>query len=119
MTGKSMPVPAEITENVSARALRITWDDGHQSTYGYRTLRQLCPCALCVDEWTSEKRLDPARLPPDIHPRQISRVGAYALRFMWSDGHGTGIYTFSFLRSICECDACAAARAGTQAPPGC
>jgi len=111
-----MPTPAEITEDAASGTLRITWRDGHQSRYGYRMLRQRCPCALCVDEWTGEHRLDPARVAAGIHPKEVARVGAYALRFMWSDGHGTGIYTFTFLRSICECDTCAG-NAGIQTPP--
>jgi DUF971 family protein len=37
------------------------------------------------------------------------------LRFTWSDGHQTGIYTFPLLRNLCECDTCARARAA-QAP---
>ena len=28
-------------------------------------------------------------------------VGNYALKIEWSDGHGTGIYSFEYLRDIC------------------
>ena len=31
---------------------------------------------------------------------RISEVGSYALRFDWSDGHGTGLYTWPYLREI-------------------
>jgi DUF971 family protein len=109
-----MPVPVEINE-VPSGHLSIVWDDSHRSLYAYRTLRERCPCALCVDEWTGENRLDPSRVPDNIRPREIGRVGAYALRFTWSDGHLTGIYTFKLLREICECEACAQGRAA--APP--
>lgn len=117
MARKSMPTPVEVTEDPSSRTLRITWDDGHQSRYSYRMLRQHCPCALCIDEWTGEKRLDPARVSASISPKQIARVGAYALRFTWSDGHGSGIYTFTYLRSICECEACAGGGMPAAATP--
>ncbi|HLW48722.1 MAG TPA: DUF971 domain-containing protein [bacterium] len=110
-----MPIPTEIAQDPEARELRITWSDGHQSRYTYRRLRQACPCAMCVHEWTGERLLDPKRVPPDVHPKEVARVGAYALRFTWSDGHMTGIYTFPLLRNVCECDACAHARAA--APP--
>jgi DUF971 family protein len=33
------------------------------------------------------------------------------VRPYWKDGHNTGIYGLSFLRTICPCDECAAARA--------
>jgi DUF971 family protein len=96
--------------------LAIIWDDGHRGRHAYRTLRERCPCALCVDEWTGEGRLDPSKVPANIHPRESGRVGAYALRFTWSDGHQTGIYTFKYLREICECDACAPEQANVSRP---
>ena len=104
------PTPVEIVPE-PAGVLTIVWDDGHRGRHTYRTLRERCPCALCVDEWTGEGRLDPAKVPGDIHPKEVGRVGAYALKFTWSDGHLTGIYTFKFLREICECAACTQARA--------
>jgi ATP-binding protein involved in chromosome partitioning len=30
----------------------------------------------------------------------IAEVGTYALRFDWSDGHSTGIYTWEYLQEI-------------------
>lgn len=117
MARRSLPTPTEILENKGMQELRIAWSDGHVSRYGYRTLRLHCPCAVCVHEWTGEKLVDPSRVSAGIHPKEIAQVGAYALRFTWSDGHTTGIYTFASLRSLCECDACARRRADTPVPP--
>jgi DUF971 family protein len=36
----------------------------------------------------------------------VEPVGGYAVRIDWSDGHGSGIYSFDYLRSICACSAC-------------
>jgi len=90
---------------ISETELAITWGDGHVSTYPLRYLRQQCPCAVCVDEWTRERRLD-APIPHDIHILSISPVGNYAVRFDWSDGHNTGIYPFDYLRHLCQCRLC-------------
>ena len=30
----------------------------------------------------------------------IQRVGRYAIRLIWADGHKTGIYTFEFLHAL-------------------
>ena len=38
-------------------------------------------------------------------------VGRYALQFLWSDSHDTGIFTFVLLRTLCQCDEHLAARA--------
>lgn len=101
-----MPMPTQVAEDPASRELVITWNDGHTSRYAFRMLRLRCPCAMCVHEWTGEMLLDLSRVPPDIYPKEIAQVGAYALRFTWSDGHLTGIYTFASLRALCQCDAC-------------
>jgi DUF971 family protein len=83
-----------------ARELAITWSDGHESVYGVRELRLACGCAVCVDEWTGEGRLDPAAVPEDVHPLRIEPVGRYAIQVHWSDGHESGIYPFRRLREL-------------------
>lgn len=86
--------------------LGITWNDGHKSVYPVRFLRQHCPCAACTDEWTGELRIKPDDIPLLIMVQDIEAVGRYALRFTWNDGHDTGIYSFSWLRKMCQCDLC-------------
>jgi ATP-binding protein involved in chromosome partitioning len=81
-------------------ALQIRWNDGHTSRLPFRAVRQACPCALCVDEWTGEKRLDPNRVLMSVRPLDIRRVGRYGLQFSWSDMHGSGIYTYDQIRSL-------------------
>ena len=80
--------------------LKVLWDDGKESTYNYRDLRLACPCAACVDEFTGEKRLDPASVPADVHALTTGTIGRYALNFRWSDGHDSGIYTYARLRAL-------------------
>jgi DUF971 family protein len=117
MARRSMPTPVNVTQDAASRELVITWNDTHTSRYPFRMLRQACPCAMCVHEWSGEQLLDPSRIPADIHPKDIAGVGAYALRFNWSDGHQTGIYTFAYLRSLCPCDACTRERQQVSRPP--
>ncbi|MYF98531.1 DUF971 domain-containing protein [Candidatus Poribacteria bacterium] len=86
-------------------SLAIKWKDGHQSEHSYRMLREKCPCARCTAEKQNE---DPFRLLPSkeywekLHLVGIQRVGRYAIQLQWSDGHKTGIYTFTFLRELAE-----------------
>ena len=86
--------------------LGIQWSDGHQGVYPVRSLRQHCPCAACVDEWTGARRLKDDDVPMLIMLQDIQPVGRYALQFTWSDGHDTGIYSYTMLRKLCQCDAC-------------
>jgi len=86
--------------------LGIEWTDGHKGKYPVRVLRQNCPCAACVDEWSGERRLKPDDVPLLIMLQDIEPVGRYALQFKWSDGHDTGIYSYTLLRRLCQCDVC-------------
>ncbi len=89
----------------------LRWSDGHASSYDARYLRLNCGCAECVEEWSRRRLLDPAAIPADLRAEDHLMVGKYAVQFLWSDGHYTGIYPFDVLRSLCTCDDCKAARA--------
>jgi DUF971 family protein len=86
--------------------LAVAWPDGHESYYPPRALRCACGCAHCVDEQTGQKLLDDSRVPADVRLEQFHAVGRYGISIHWSDGHGTGIYTFSRLRQLCPCGKC-------------
>jgi DUF971 family protein len=36
----------------------------------------------------------------DVTIDKVDAVGGYALQFLWSDGHYTGIYTWEYLRQL-------------------
>ena len=78
--------------------LLIEWDQaGHSALYQARRLRLSCPCAECVEEMSGRPLLDPSRCPGISVPLSVGLVGSYGLKVNWSDGHGTGIYTFEKL----------------------
>jgi len=82
--------------------VKITWADDRECRYRAAELRRLCPCAQCVNEWTGERVLKADTISEQIEIRGLSLVGRYALSFRWSDGHETGIYSFRYLRELCE-----------------
>jgi DUF971 family protein len=89
--------PVQIVEE-SDSEVSIKWSDDTESRFTADQLRRACPCAGCVNEWTGEKTLDPAKIADDLTLRTIALVGRYALNFQFSDGHETGIFSFKFLR---------------------
>jgi DUF971 family protein len=104
-------------------ALDITWGDGHQSVYSLKELRKECPCAGCRSAREEAKRnTDPFRVlasnvrPPSHTVTNIEAVGRYGMRIGWGDGHNTGIYTFEYLRELCPCEVCRAARRADDLP---
>ncbi len=91
----------------------VGWNDGHRSLYDAKYLRVSCSCAQCVEEWSRRKILDPATVPADIRAEDYLLVGHYAIQFLWSDAHYTGIYPFDMLRALCICNECDAERLAT------
>ena len=114
--------PKSIKVNLTSGAgMDIEWKDGHQSHYSFTFLRDACPCALCNEEREKAGRepgesADAASsgpLPifkPTVKPTSAEGVGKYAIKFHWNDGHDLGIYSWDFLREVCPCEECKAAR---------
>jgi ATP-binding protein involved in chromosome partitioning len=84
----------------NARTLGVLWQDGRNDELDVRDLRLACACALCVDELSGKKVLDPKSVRPDVSPKTLSSVGNYALTVAFNDGHSSGIYSFELLRSL-------------------
>jgi DUF971 family protein len=95
--------PREIMQDGDA-GLKITWADGHVCHYLAPALRRACPCAQCVNEWTGQRMLKAEAVSDDLIIANLALVGRYALNFVWSDRHETGIYSFRYLRELCEQD---------------
>ena len=108
-------VPKRI-KRVSPTLTDMEWNDGHSSSYPSWYLRENCPCAECVDEFTGEKKIVPGSIPATLERINVSLVGNYALQFEWSDNHSTGLYTYDLLRSLCPCPECRPH--GLKEPPG-
>ncbi len=102
------------------KGLEIDWADGHKSAWSFAWLREACPCATCVDERNAEGRKagqpkpkPAAVLPmytPPPKPTSAHPVGRYAIQFNWADGHSAGIYSWEYLRRVCQCQECSFSR---------
>lgn len=91
------------------QTLSIVWDDGTTCDYNLRMLRKKCPCATCNALRTQAREANPLRvlsekesLPENLALLEAEIVGRYAVQFKWSDGHHEGIYSFDYLRELCE-----------------
>lgn len=92
--------PHDIKLNRQDRVLRVEWTPDSIIEYPLTFLRAECRCALCVDERTGQRILDPTTIPSDIGISDIRLVGHYALKISWTDGHDTGIYSWTLLQSL-------------------
>ncbi|MBI2889832.1 MAG: DUF971 domain-containing protein [Nitrospirae bacterium] len=93
------PPPIEIGR-AGEHDVKVRWRDGTVHLLPAQDLRADCWCAACVSEATGDRTLRPENLPEDVHPVGIKSVGNYAVQIEFSDGHGTGIYTWSHLREL-------------------
>jgi DUF971 family protein len=85
--------------------LKIEWNDGVATFVTWRTLREQCPCAGCIEG--RAKPPDPFRVltPQEVAagppaPMTMVPVGHYAYQITWNDGHSTGIYPLELLRKL-------------------
>lgn len=94
------PTLVEVRRLPEERRLRLSWSDGYVLEHDYDFLRGWCPCAGCQGHDSVEMRFQPPSSP--VTPEAIEPVGNYAISILWSDGHGTGIYRYDFLRDLGE-----------------
>lgn len=88
--------PKVITKSDPTR-LVIQWADGAETERSAAELRNLCPCAYCVDEHTGQQRYDTSSTPSNIETRNVRLVGHYALSIGFSDGHDLGIFPWQLI----------------------
>ena len=84
----------------------LKWGDGLESYINLKILREKCPCAACEGEKDVFGNIYKGRTnlinENSFLLKGIQPVGYYALRPFWNDGHHSGIYSFEFLRTLCE-----------------
>ncbi len=98
--------PLAIRSPRGTRTTEIDWADGHRGLYPHAALRGYCPCAGCQGHSGEIRYIEPREDQLEIE--DFETVGGYALALKWFDGHNTGIYSFTFLRRLCQCNDCRA-----------
>ena len=83
----------------------LTWSDEVHQDLPLESLRRLCPCAVCEGNRMTEAAdclhvIQPDVLQATASVSDVTSVGRYAIQIRWADGHDTGIYTYSYLRSL-------------------
>ena len=90
------------------RGLTVQWLDGKTSYYSIAYLRKMSPSAD-MKQLREEMTKNPLTVLPSSSANTARKpltavsaelVGNYALRIVFSDGHGTGLYSWEYLRKI-------------------
>ncbi|MCH9033243.1 MAG: DUF971 domain-containing protein [Planctomycetes bacterium] len=92
--------PTDIKLKRAEGILEVTWRDETPRRHPVRQLRCECACAGCIDERSGVRTLDVDAVPDDIGITNMALVGNYAVKFSFSDGHDTGLYSWDRLYGI-------------------
>ena len=92
--------PSNIRAHQSDQILELAWSHESASRLPYVYIRGECPCATCRDEWTGARILQPNQIRSDLKLEGMEAIGNYAIRFVWSDGHSSGIFTWELLERL-------------------
>ena len=81
----------------------LTFQDNDVHEISYHVLRTFCPCANCRPRWEDHHRRlaiqeEVKRLRVEMP--KAEPVGRYAVRFVWTSGCSSGLWSFSHLTAI-------------------
>ena len=99
----AIPAPERI--DLIGDTVAIRWTDGREDFLEMEKLRALSPSADNIGEpdiFGNVHGADPRSEFPGVRVNDYEKVGRYAVRFIFSDGHQTGLFSFKYLRQIGE-----------------
>lgn len=94
------PVPEEIRVKQSTREVELCFGQGESYLLSFEFLRVMTPSAEARGHGPGQAVLQVGK--KEIEIEQVDPVGNYAVRFVFSDGHSTGIYSWDYLYRICR-----------------
>ena len=92
--------PSEIRLHRRSRELSLTYPDGSHFEIPCELLRVFSPSAEVRGHGAADRKLVTGKKYVNIE--SIERVGNYAVRIVFDDGHDTGIYSWDYLRELGE-----------------
>lgn len=98
-----MPKPEEI--QIIGAEVAIRWSDGRETFHPAARLRAASPSAETHGERDIFGQQHGGHGPRDFSGVTVvgwERIGNYALRFDFSDGHRTGLYSFDYLLQLAD-----------------
>src|SRR3954463_15628178 len=94
------PRPTEIDLHQNSRMLDIAFDDGRQFSMSCEYLRVFSPSAEVRGHGPGQEVLQTGKR--EVNIAAIEPVGMYAVKFVFTDGHDTGIYSWDYLYDLGE-----------------
>lgn len=92
------PIPSEIKLHQKSHLLEIAYESGESFKLDFEYLRVFTPSAEARGHGPGQETLQTGKRNVDIE--RIEPVGTYALRFVFSDGHDSGLYSWDLLYNL-------------------
>ena len=90
--------PVELKLRRRSRLLEVVFDDGSRFELPFEYLRVYSPSAEVRGHGPGQETLQLGK--HDVQVSSIDRVGHYAVRLVFDDGHDTGLYTWAYLYEL-------------------
>jgi DUF971 family protein len=92
------PLPTALTVQQRARTLEIAFEDGLEATLSHEFLRVYSPSAEVRGHGPGQEVLQVGKR--DVVLMDIEQIGNYAVKLIFSDGHGSGLYSWDYLYEL-------------------
>ena len=93
-----MLIPTDMSLHSKSRRFDITFDNGSSYSFSYEFLRVFSPSAEVQGHTPNEAKLQIGK--QNVMIEGADAVGSYALRFRFSDGHDSGIYSWEYFDAL-------------------
>jgi len=95
---RKTPRPTDITLHQQSGMLDVSFDDGRAFSLPVEYLRVFSPSAEVRGHGPGQEVLQVGKRAVAV--KAIEPVGMYAVKFVFSDGHDTGIYSWDYLYEL-------------------
>jgi DUF971 family protein len=95
---RNTPRPTDITLHQKSGLLDVVFDDGASFSLPVEYLRVFSPSAEVRGHGPGQEVLQTGKRAVGV--KAIEPVGVYAVKFVFSDGHDTGIYSWDYLYEL-------------------
>ena len=92
--------PTDIKFRKQSQQLELSYASGEQFALDSEFLRGHSPSAEVRGHGAGQETLQTGKL--NVQITELIPVGNYALQLVFSDGHDSGIYSWTYLRELCE-----------------
>ena len=93
-------IPSNVVVHQQSKVLELSYEDGQAYRLPFEFLRVVSPSAEVQGHGPGQETLQTGKR--DVVISSLEPVGHYALRPTFSDGHDSGLYSWEYLRFLCE-----------------